>query len=374
MIRTLIQTLFRLLPFPTQTGLRVLGNPGPGAPVFLTCNFDLTVRRVVQALEGVDCYLLVAPSKGINVWCASAGGILNAHSVTSVLKTSRIGDRVTHRRLVLPQLAAPGVDTALVQQISGWHCVFGPVNAEDIPAYLEANCQKSAEMRHVGFPLRDRLEMATMWAAPISLLAGIPVVLLNAGALPGLMSLIWGFSLLLFALYHPIKRWVPGSVGLGKTLVLAAVLAAGLAAYGVTLGEWRAGTIFGWGAAAIAVGALLGFDLEGSTPVDANATVVFWGRRWPASLKTWARFGFVYESFFTLSVAPDLCDGCGHCVEVCPKGVFELRQIAGGRKSNLVNPERCEQCTACVRQCPTGAILADPPVKRFADPTLVASR
>ena len=63
-LKTVIQTLFRLLPFPTRTGLRVIGEPGADAPVFVTCNFDLTVRRVVSALQGMDCYLLVAPSKG----------------------------------------------------------------------------------------------------------------------------------------------------------------------------------------------------------------------------------------------------------------------------------------------------------------------
>jgi CO dehydrogenase/acetyl-CoA synthase gamma subunit (corrinoid Fe-S protein) len=82
MLGFLAQTMFRFFPFPTETGLRVIGEPGPEAPVFLTCNFDLTVRRVTRALRELDCYLLVAPSKGINVWCSAAGGMFNAHSVT----------------------------------------------------------------------------------------------------------------------------------------------------------------------------------------------------------------------------------------------------------------------------------------------------
>jgi CO dehydrogenase/acetyl-CoA synthase gamma subunit (corrinoid Fe-S protein) len=59
---TAIQTVFRLFPFSTKTGLRTIGNPGRDAPVLVTCNFDLTARRVVKALKGLDCYLLVAPS------------------------------------------------------------------------------------------------------------------------------------------------------------------------------------------------------------------------------------------------------------------------------------------------------------------------
>ena len=120
-IKTAIQTILRMAPWPTETGLRVVGHPDADAPVLVTCNFDLTVRRVLEALEGMDCYLLVAPSKGINVWCAAGGGMLNVHSVTSVVKTSRIGDIVDHRTLILPQLSAPGVDIQRVERECGWH-------------------------------------------------------------------------------------------------------------------------------------------------------------------------------------------------------------------------------------------------------------
>lgn len=36
--------------------------------MFLTCNFRLTVERVKRALAGLDAYLLVATSRGVNVW------------------------------------------------------------------------------------------------------------------------------------------------------------------------------------------------------------------------------------------------------------------------------------------------------------------
>ena len=138
-LMTVIQTAFRLFPFPTNTGLRTIGNPGRDAPVLVTCNFDLTVRRVLKALLGMDCYLLVAPSHGINVWCAAGGGMFNAHSVISVVKTSRIAERVDHRMLILPQFSAPGIDIARVELETGWRCKFGPAYATDIPAYLEAD-------------------------------------------------------------------------------------------------------------------------------------------------------------------------------------------------------------------------------------------
>ena len=62
----------RLFPFPTKSGLRRVGNPDCSSPVLVTCNFELTVREVIKTLErdGVAAWLLVAPTKGVNVWCA----------------------------------------------------------------------------------------------------------------------------------------------------------------------------------------------------------------------------------------------------------------------------------------------------------------
>jgi NAD-dependent dihydropyrimidine dehydrogenase PreA subunit len=367
-LKTVLQTAFRFFPFPTRPGLRLLGQPGPDAPVFLTCNFDLTVRRVQRALRGIDGYLLVANSKGINVWCASGGGILDAHAVISVLKTSGIGERVAHRRLILPQFSAPGVDVRRVAEETGWQCTFGPAYAEDVPAYLAAGGRKTETMRHARFPLGDRLQMAVMWAAPMSLLAGIPVAVFNPRALPGLLALVWGFTLVVYTFYQPIKRTVPGPVGLVKTVLLGLLGAAGVLAYGLGPGHWAAGQVVGWPLGILAVALVLGFDLEGTSPLEAGATVGFWAARWPGVLKAWRLVGYELEPPFTLRVDPDRCQGCATCVEVCPKGVFALEEQAGGLRSRVIRPEACEQCTACVKQCPQGAIIAEPPIRTF-EPT-----
>jgi NAD-dependent dihydropyrimidine dehydrogenase PreA subunit len=366
-LKTVVETMFRFFPFPTRTGLRLIGRPGPEAPVFVTCNFDLTVRRVLRDLAGLDCYLLVANSKGINVWCASGGGILNAHSVISVLKTSRIAEQVSHRMLILPQLSAPGIDAARVEAETGWHCKFGPVYAEDIPAYVTAGFQKTAEMRRARFPLPARLEMAIMWAAPMSLLAAVPLAIFSPRMLPGVLALIWAFTLFLYIFYQPIQRFVPGTVGMVKALLLGLLGVLGIAAYGLVIGHWSPAATTGWSLGLLAVALVLGFDLEGTSPLQAGATVGYWAARWPGILQLWSRIGYELEMPFTLEVDAERCKGCKTCVEVCPKGVFELYRLNGKLKSRVAHMADCEQCTACVKQCPECAIVAEPPVKRFAE-------
>jgi NAD-dependent dihydropyrimidine dehydrogenase PreA subunit len=123
-LRFLMSFAFRLIPYPAVTGLKVFGKPDKSSPVFLTANFDLTVRRVEKYLKDLDCYLLVAQSKGINVWCAACGDSFSARSVISIIKITRINHKVRHRRLILPQLAAPGIDLKQVQKATGWQKIL----------------------------------------------------------------------------------------------------------------------------------------------------------------------------------------------------------------------------------------------------------
>jgi NAD-dependent dihydropyrimidine dehydrogenase PreA subunit len=365
-LKTMIQTVFRMFPFSTKTGLRTIGQPGQDAPVFVTCNFDLTVRRVSKALERLDCYLLVAPSHGINVWCAAGGGMFNAHSVISVVKTSRIAEKVEHRTLILPQFSAPGIDVARVGHETGWQCQFGPAYASDIPAYVAAGFRKTDDMRRARFPVSQRLEMAVMWAGLLSVVVLIPVVILNWRLLPGVLALVWGFALFLFVFFDQVSRYVPGPVGLVKVLVLGLIGIVGVAVYGLTIGAWSAGSIVGWSLAILAVALVLGFDLDGTSPLQAGATVAYYARKWPGVLKLWALIGYDLEMPFSLEVDAESCNGCTTCVDVCPKGVFDLYHLDGKRKSKVARMVDCEQCTACVKQCPERAILADPPIRLFA--------
>ena len=55
----------------------------------------------------------------------------------------------------------------------------------------------------------------------------------------------------------------------------------------------------------------------------------------------------VCESYVTFHILPDLCDGCGECVDVCPEEAIE-----GGRKKiHVIDQDACEKCGKCLEVC-----------------------
>lgn len=57
----------------------------------------------------------------------------------------------------------------------------------------------------------------------------------------------------------------------------------------------------------------------------------------------------------TLKLYPQRCIGCARCQQVCPHGVFKVKD----RKAELVGAERCMECGACQVNCPVRAIEVD---------------
>ncbi len=199
----------RWFPNPVEPGLREIGKPNENSPVLVTSNFHLTVRRVERALKNENCYVLVAPSNGINVWCASSAGEMNAHSIIRVVKTSRINDRVRHRLMILPQFSATSVDRGLLRQRSGWNSVWGPAYAKDIPSFLASGNKKTQEQSVAKYPLGFRLEMLLslnflMWA-----LAGVILLIINPRWLLFGSVLFWGVGVILYGGYNLL----PGNSG-----------------------------------------------------------------------------------------------------------------------------------------------------------------
>jgi len=58
-------------------------------------------------------------------------------------------------------------------------------------------------------------------------------------------------------------------------------------------------------------------------------------------------------------ISPELCSGCGRCLEVCRFGAV-VRSEEGSEFS--IDAIACEGCNSCVNQCPEGAIESVKPV------------
>jgi NAD-dependent dihydropyrimidine dehydrogenase PreA subunit len=54
----------------------------------------------------------------------------------------------------------------------------------------------------------------------------------------------------------------------------------------------------------------------------------------------------------TLTLRPELCIGCGMCVDVCPHRVF----VVGAGKAAIARREQCMECGGCALNCAPGAI------------------
>jgi NAD-dependent dihydropyrimidine dehydrogenase PreA subunit len=343
----IVQTLFRVLPFPCPTGLLRIGNPGRDSPILLTCNFRLTVERVRRALRGVDAYLLVANSRGVNVWCAATGGLLTDHDVVSVLRTSGIEAAVDHRWLILPQLAATGIEARAVQERTGWRVVWGPVEAEDVPAFLARGLEATPAMRSVRFPWPQRLEMAVAWAAPISLVIGLVAACFWGWGALWLVGLVWALALAIFAAFPLYERRLRGDgarrIGFvffdfgrfGLPLVLWGFFLAGLLAFAAWHGELNAAFLAPWGVASLAVLLILTIDLAGSTPLYKS--------------------GLHEDRRLRIELDEVRCKGAAFCERVCPTRVFWVDPER--RMATLPRADACVQCGACIVQCPFDALF-----------------
>ena len=147
--------VFRM-DYSVSPGLYALGNPHDNSPVLVTANYKMSFDRLREALPGRDVWILVLDTNGINVWCAAGKGTFGTEELIGRIKSSGLASIVKHRKLILPQLGAPGVAAHLVAKLSGFKVLYGPVRAEDLPVYLDAGFQTTAQMRIMTFPLKER--------------------------------------------------------------------------------------------------------------------------------------------------------------------------------------------------------------------------
>jgi hypothetical protein len=165
-------------------GLYRLGDTTPDSPVFVSANYTLSFDALRTSLAGVNGYILVLDTKGVNVWCAAGKGTFGTDELVRMIALTRLASVVSHRTLILPQLSAPGISAHEVARRSGFRVKYGPVRAGDLPAYLKTR-KATREMRTVRFPLYDRIILAPVELAHVALpcIAAAVVLWLLAGPL-----------------------------------------------------------------------------------------------------------------------------------------------------------------------------------------------
>ncbi len=153
--------------YAVEPGLYAMGDPSASSDVFVTANYKLTFDIVRRELRGMNAWVLVLDTRSINVWCAAGKGTFGTEELVKRVTSAGLDRIVEHRRLILPQLGAVGVNAAAVQKRTGFRVSFGPVQARDISAYVRAGYKKTREMSTIAFPLADRLVLTPMEINPV---------------------------------------------------------------------------------------------------------------------------------------------------------------------------------------------------------------
>ena len=190
-----------------ESGLYQLGEPTSDSPVFASANYTLSFDALRSALDGTDAWILVLDTKGINVWCAAGKGTFGTDELVRMIHITGLPAIVSHRKIIVPQLGAPGISWPEVMRRSHFLVEYGPVRASDLPKYLKTHTA-TPEMRRVQFPFKDRIVLtpvefvhlalplfvvtAFLWflAGPVAALAAISAVITGTVIFPALLPFI----------------------------------------------------------------------------------------------------------------------------------------------------------------------------------------
>ena len=341
---------FRWMGFPIEPTLIKVGNPTDESPVLLTCNFILTVKRVLRAIKDIDCFLLIAPSRGINVWCGACGDDFHTDSVISIIKTSGITELVSHRTLIIPQLSAPGIDPVIIKKKTGWNAKFGPVYAKDIPSFIENKFEKLESQRVVRFPIAKRVEMATLYFSLllviISALYWIVAIFLP---ILDLILYIETISILALIIYGSmlILPSIPLESGKTKVWIYEGFVLLAIVLFNLFIDINIFHLIWNLILSSL-ITIIMAEDFHGLTPIYKSEL----------GEKTWKKgnekmrflFGeYKLQPYGQIHLEREKCIGCKVCLDVCPRNLYEFNE--NDKKVDLRNPEKCINCNACVKRC-----------------------
>lgn len=166
------------MDYKVEPGLYCVGQPDEQSPLLVSANYKMSFDCLRRALAGSDAWILVIDTGGVNVWCAAGKGTFGTSNLLRSMARLRVDRVVSHKVVVVPQLAASGVSAREVREKIGFKVVFGPVRATDLPEFLKNGMKATSEMRRVRFTLKDRAAVV-----PIEVVQSARVTLTTLGVL-----------------------------------------------------------------------------------------------------------------------------------------------------------------------------------------------
>ena len=270
------------MQYVVEPGLYAVGSPCADSPIMVSANYKLSFDHLRSSLAGIDAWILVLDTKGINVWCAAGKGTFGTGELVKRIEATRISSVVSNRQLILPQIGAPGVSAHEVTRQTRFKVVYGPVRAADIRSFLGAGMKATPEMRRVRFNLIDRAVLI-----PVELVIGFTPIIAVAAALVLLGGLsLHGYSLDRASVVAPLTAvlalsaflgpvilvplllpWLPGRSFAVKGAWLGAVLSAMLfaAAFGGQIHLAGELELYGWMVGIIVLSSFLGMNFTGAS-------------------------------------------------------------------------------------------------------------
>jgi acetyl-CoA decarbonylase/synthase complex subunit gamma len=123
-------------PIQVEAGLHTVGAPDETSPVLVTTNFSLTYFTVEADTEAsrTPAWVVVVDTEGQSVMTAWAADKFSAETIARSLAESGVGERVGHRRAVIPGGVAS--ISGKLEELSGWEIVVGPRESAGIPAFM----------------------------------------------------------------------------------------------------------------------------------------------------------------------------------------------------------------------------------------------
>jgi len=125
-------------PMTTPEGIYEIGKPDENSPVFVTTNFSLTYFIVSGEIETskIPAYLLIQDTEGLSVLTAWAADKFNADTIATLVKKTKIGEKVSKKVLIIPGVVAQ-IYGELEEELPDWKIVLGPREAAHIPAFTK---------------------------------------------------------------------------------------------------------------------------------------------------------------------------------------------------------------------------------------------